>query len=186
MKKSTCALVLAAGFSVRYGSDKRFSGSEPLLLRTLKNIINSFDTIYLVHRNNDEKIIALLEDLPINLIKAPSDDICLGTSIGVGIEHLKNSQTKYESCAIFLADMPFIKEETIHELQSIQSNNLIVRPKFEKKPGHPVVFGSDFFDELIKIKGEEGASSVVKKNSKALNIISVKDSGVIEDIDYPK
>lgn len=186
MKKHTCALVLAAGFSKRYGSDKRFSGLEPLVLRTLKNVISSFDNIYLVHRNSDEKIITLLKDLPVTLIKAPSDDICLGTSISTGIKHIKKHQQIYESCAVFLADMPYIKKETIYKLKSIQSNNSIVRPTFAKKPGHPVIFGSDFFDELTEISGKEGANSVIKKHLAYLNILDVQDSGVIKDIDYPE
>jgi molybdenum cofactor cytidylyltransferase len=185
MTTNNCALVLAAGFSKRYGSDKRFSGSQPLILKTLKNIINSFDTIYLVHRNSDEKIIELLKDLPINLIQASSDNICLGTSISIGFEHIKKTKINYDSCAIFLADMPFIKEETIHKLQSLQKNDLIIRPKFEKKPGHPVFFGSDFFDELINIKGKEGASCIIKKNSNNLKMINVQDKGILQDIDYP-
>jgi len=186
MKKNTCALVLAAGFSKRYGSDKRFSGSEPLVIKTLKNIINNFENIYLVHRNEDEKLIELFKNLSINLIKAPNNCIGLGTSIAAGFEYILKSQTKYESCAIFLADMPYIKDETIKDLKQQQNNNLIVRPMFEKIVGHPVIFGSDFFKELKSISGEEGAGCVIKKNHKYLNIISTQDSGVIEDIDYPE
>lgn len=184
MKKNVCALVLAAGFSVRYGSDKRFSGSEPLILRSLKNIINSFDAIYLVHRDNDEELIALLKALPIDLIKAPSNNISLGTSISVGFEHINNTQIPYESCAVFLADMPFIKEETIHKLQSYQHSNNIVRPRFNKNSGHPVLFGNNFFDALTNIKGKDGASDIIKKNFNNLTTIEIDDSGVIEDIDY--
>jgi len=185
MKKNTCALVMAAGFSKRYGSDKRFSGDEPLILRTLKNILKCFDTVYLVHRTNDDKLISLLEHLPLNLLQAPSENICLGTSIAVGFEHIKKAQEKYSSCAVFLADMPFIKDETIIELKTKQDAKYIIRPRFDTSPGHPVFFGSDFFDELINIKEREGASYVIKKNHTYLRIVDVQDFGVIQDIDYP-
>lgn len=185
MKKHTCALVLAAGFSVRYGSDKRFSGNEPLILRTLRSISNNFDCIYLVHRDSDEKLITLLESFPLHLIKAPSNNICLGTSIAVGFEHIRTTQIAYESCAVFLADMPFIKYETITQLKSIQDSKHIIRPSFDNTPGHPVFFGRDFFEELINIKEEDGASSVIKKNHTCLKMIEVQDCGAIQDIDYP-
>jgi len=177
---------MAAGFSKRYGSDKRFSGDEPLILRTLKSILNNFDTVYLVHRTNDDKLITLLEDLPLNLIQAPREGICLGTSIAVGFEHIQNTNIKFESCAVFLADMPFIKDETISELKSKQDARYIIRPRFDNSPGHPVFFGSDFFEELINIKEQEGASSVIKENHTYLRIVEVQDCGVIQDIDYPK
>ncbi|NQY21701.1 MAG: nucleotidyltransferase family protein [Campylobacteraceae bacterium] len=186
MKKNICALVLAAGFSKRYGSDKRFSGEEALILKTLKNIIKTFDSIYLVHRNSDEKLLNLLKDLPLKLIKAPVEDICLGTSISVGIEYIKNTQIKYDACAIFLADMPFIKEETINKIKSLQKNNEIIRPSFNEKAGHPVVFSNSFFKELILIKKHEGANVIIKNNLKSLALIEVADSGVLEDIDYPE
>jgi len=186
MKKKICALVMAAGFSVRYGSDKRFSGKEALILRTLKNIINNFEYIYLVHRSSDVKLITLLESLPIVLIKAPSEDTCLGTSISIGFEHIANTNIKYESCAVFLADMPFIKSETIIELQSKQDLNYIIRPRYDKSSGHPVLFGNMFFGQLTEVQGQEGANSIIKKNLNCLKLIDVQDCGVIQDIDYPE
>ena len=186
MKKHTCALVLAAGFSKRFGSDKRFSGSQALILRSLKNIINNYDDIYLVHRNNDDKLKELLKDLPLILIKTTNNNISLGTSISSGIKYIINSDKKYETCAIFLADMPFIKNETIQELKLSQKKNLIIRVNFDNKPGHPVIFGSDFFEELADLQNQEGASSVIKKNILNIKNIKVNDKGVIEDIDYSK
>ena len=185
MKQNTCALVLAAGFSKRYGSDKRFSGQELLILRTLKNICKTFDSIYLVHRYEDKKLISLLENINIALIQAPSIDISLGTSISVGIRQIKKSAIMYESCAIFLADMPNIKKKTITALQNIQKKNLIVRAKYENIVGHPVFFGNNFFEELCKIKNQEGANQVIKENKLSYKILNVDDIGVIEDIDYP-
>ena len=186
MKKNICALVLAAGFSKRFGSDKRFSGEEPLILRTLKNIIKTFDSIYLVHRNSDEKILTLFKDLPITLIQAPLNDICLGTSISVGIEHIKNTKENYDACAIFLADMPFIKEETINKILSFEKNKGILRPSFKKKAGHPVVFSNEFFDQLLLLKEQEGANSIIKNNLESLCLLELEDQGVLEDIDYLK
>jgi len=185
MSKNICALVMAAGYSVRYGSDKRFSGDEPLILRTLKPILSSFDSIYLVHRDNDEKLITLLENLPIHFIKASSDDICLGTSIAVGFEHIKNSNAEFESCAVFLADMPYINEKTITTLKSHPGKNSIIRPKFGTSSGHPVIFGNKFFEQLTEVQGQEGANSIIKKNIDYLKIVEVQDFGVIQDIDYP-
>ena len=91
----------------------------------------------------------------------------------------------YESCAIFLADMPNIKKKTITALQNIQKKNLIVRAKYENIVGHPVFFGNNFFEELCKIKNQEGANQVIKENKLSYKILNVDDIGVIEDIDYP-
>jgi len=80
--------------------------------------------------------------------------------------------------------MPYIKNETIVKLQNQQAGNIIVRPKFDNSLGHPIFFGKNFFDELLNIKNQEGASSVIKRNHNCLRVFEVQDCGVVEDIDY--
>ena len=46
-------------------------------------------------------------------------------------------------------------------------------------------FGNKFFEELCKIKNQEGANQVIKENKLSYKILNVDDIGVIEDIDYP-
>jgi len=106
MKKNTCALVMAAGFSKRFGSDKRFSGEVPLILRTLHNIVNNFDSIYLVHRDCDEELILLLEGLPLKLVRAQGDAICLGSSIATGLNIYKRVKVTMNHVRFFLLICP--------------------------------------------------------------------------------
>lgn len=82
--------------------------------------------------------------------------------------------------------MPFIKEETINKILSFEKNKGILRPSFKKKAGHPVVFSNKFFDQLLLLKEQEGANSIIKNNLESLCLLELEDQGVLEDIDYLK
>ena len=48
MQPERVALLLAAGFSRRYGSDKRLAGSPPLILRTLATLLRGLERTTLI------------------------------------------------------------------------------------------------------------------------------------------
>ncbi|WOH38542.1 nucleotidyltransferase family protein [Thalassotalea fonticola] len=182
------ALVLAAGFSKRYGSDKRLSGDkQPLILQTLDLVCQNFNTVYLVHRHLDDTFLATIKHKSLSLIPAPKGDIGLGNSLAAGIKGILKNQTanKISSVSIFLADMPYINSDTIKMLlrESVSSN--IVRPMFQNQAGHPVCFGTEFLAQLSQLCGDLGAVKVIKANNDKLHLMKVDDSGTVADIDKP-
>ncbi|MEW6996419.1 NTP transferase domain-containing protein [Colwelliaceae bacterium BS250] len=189
------ALVLAAGFSHRYGSDKRFSGKDsPLILQTLTKVLCHFDTVYLVHRFDDDDLINLLAGYNVTLIAAPDNEIGLGISIAAGSKHIANINDKtndktakhpINSITIFLADMPFIGDDTIAKILKQADPDTIIRPLYNNKPGHPVCFGSSFIAALVELTGDNGAAAIIKANSNNIKYVEVSDIGIINDIDIP-
>ncbi len=186
------ALILAAGFSERYGSDKRIAGStKPLIVQTLETICGCYDVVYLVHRYEDAKILSLLAPLLIpsrvQYVKAAKTNIGLGTSLASGVKQIisEHGVANINSVAIFLADMPYITEPTINTLKSQAKTQQILRPSYHGKLGHPVIFGQDFIQSLTLLTADNGASGVIKENLQSLLKIPVKDPGILKDIDFP-
>jgi len=182
--KKNCALILAAGFSKRYGKDKRFSGSPPLIVQTISAIQLVYKDIFLVHRADDKAFLNLVKRFPLHCIPAPKEEISLGTSISnaiVSIEALKY----YDTCSIFLADMPYISQKSMETLISFSGTHKIIRPQYQELLGHPVIFGKHFFSDLKALKGRNGANSVIQKNLEALHLVQIQDAGTTIDIDYP-
>lgn len=179
-----CALILAAGYSKRFKSDKRLFGKTPLILITLRKILKIYQYIYVVHRYEDKEFINLLKDLPVYLIPASKNNISLGTSISIGIKHISSLKIDFTSCAIFLADMPFVKEKTILSIKQKGDKYTIVRPSYKKRLGHPVLFGRHFFPSLTTLENQAGAKSIIKMNKSNLILLDVFDEGVVKDIDY--
>jgi len=184
MKKS-CALVLAAGFSKRYGEDKRLSSSKPMVMQTLQKVCECFEDVYLVHRANDPDFLKCIEAYNVTCIAAPLTDISLGTSIATGINAIQKCG-EYSVCAVFLADMPYISTDTISNLLKISQEERIVRPQYKGKEGHPVLFGKNFFADLLTLEGKKGAYSVLETHGHVLDSVEVSDQGCVFDIDRPE
>lgn len=185
------ALILAAGYSRRYGSDKRFSGETlPLILQCLTSVLRHYSSVYVVHRFDDDDIISLLARYDVTLISAPNDDIGLGVSIATGSKyisehHYKITKQAIKTISIFLADMPFISDDSISKILKQADHNEIIRPIYNQQPGHPVCFGASFITALTKLTGDNGAVAIIKANHCKIKHIEVVDSGIIEDIDTP-
>ena len=55
----------------------------------------------------------------------------------------------------------------------------------DKRRGHPVGFGRNFFDQLSLLEGDVGAKSLLKAKAGQTLEVHVSDPGILEDIDEP-
>ena len=185
-------MVLAGGFSKRFGRDKRIEsvqGDEPMLLITIKHLARHFEEIIVVLRNNDQ----IIADLVVNRFRASriiihhaKDSIeGIGTSLGSTIPIV--TERKWESAFIFLGDMPYIKQETISKLKTKALTNPfnIIVPKFGTKTGHPVCFPNLFYKEIGSLSGDIGAKKIIDSNLKQVVFVKTNDRGVNLDVDTP-
>ena len=186
------ALVLAAGFSKRFGRDKRAESvheDEPMLLLTIKNLALHFEEIIVVLRGNDQ----IIADLVVNRFQASRIIIHhaknsiegIGTSLGSTIPIV--TERKWESAFIFLGDMPYIKQETISKLKTEALTNPfnIIVPKFGTKIGHPVCFPNRFYKEIGSLSGDVGAKKIIDSNLERVMFVETNDRGVNLDVDTP-
>lgn len=178
------ALLLAAGFSRRYGSDKRLAGSPPLILRTLATLRPCHDRLLVVLRQQDETLRRLLADSGAELTQVPLDG-GLGDSLAHGVRTLLASGRPVHSLTIALADMPHLSSTSLQALLAAQSGREIVRPLYLGQPGHPVSFPADLLPELARLSGEQGAQSVVTRHQARLRGLPLDDPGCVQDIDWP-
>ncbi len=187
-------LLLAAGFSRRFGSDKRLASlnGEPMLLASLRNLQTAIAGIsrvdlQVVVRAEDPAVASILADIdrryPESLLPAPAWPVGLGVSIAAGMKALLQRGCRPDAVAICLADMPFIEPQTFKRLMFASRPKNICVPVFGEQRGHPVVFGKQFFPELLKLRGSRGAEKILRAHPDAVREFSVDDPGVILDID---
>ena len=179
-------IILAAGFSRRFGEDdKLFAdlGGETLLSRTLSLYpADLFNERKLVIKPDDAAALELANAHGFEGVLNESAANGMGTSIAAGVRSLQAKT----GVMIALADMPFVKPITIKSLVSAfeaASGAAIIAPNYDNKIGHPKVFSSDFFDELIHLDDDEGGRSLVAHHQGCLTCIQVEDEGVIRDVD---
>ncbi|ALN20396.1 nucleotidyltransferase family protein [Ectopseudomonas mendocina] len=180
------ALMLAAGYSRRFGADKRratLADGRSLLAASLTLPCSMLEEVWLVLRP-DEAPTGM--DLPtgVRVVQNAASAQGMGHSLAAGAERLL-AESNADAVAIFLADMPSIHRDSLETLIAQSSANTIALPSYQGKRGHPVLFGRDFWPQLTMLSGDAGAKPVLQQNPNAVRIVELDDPGVLQDIDTP-
>ncbi|WP_256584443.1 NTP transferase domain-containing protein [Pseudomonas sp. SWI6] len=183
---ATCAaLVLAAGWATRFGSDKRVAAlpsGQTLLAETLRQALEHFDEVLVVVRPGDEpQRLGIGPDA--KLVYAAHAENGLSASLAAGIQALQASRA--QAVAIMLGDMPWVTAHTLRRLRAEASETHIVMPFHQDERGHPVLFGRAFWPALECVQGDQGGRQVILDNRHAWRRVDVEDSGVLRDVDTP-
>ena len=177
------ALVLAAGASRRFGSDKRrhIIDGQPLLKRTVEAAREARLSCRVCLRPGDGDI-PLLLDLPdIGFIECGSASQGMGATLAEGIGYCGD----WDGVLIVLGDMGWVRPATLEMLASKLTPHTIVQPTFRTRPGHPVGFGREFFPELERLSGDRGGRDILVRNRSAWIELPVEDPGILQDLDLP-
>ena len=179
-------ILLASGFSRRFGSPKllhSLPSGKTIIHTTINALQTSGCNFVVVIRENDAALADHIESLGVETLKVANAHEGLSSVIAEVTSRLRLNQNSW--LGICLGDMPFITPETFVDLTCHISPTIIVRPRYNGTLGHPVLFGSEYFDALKQLKGDDGAKSIIKMSPSALHAIDVDDPMVLHDIDHP-
>ncbi|MEN8640096.1 nucleotidyltransferase family protein [Pseudomonas sichuanensis] len=179
------ALVLAAGQGSRFGADKRravLGDGRSLLQHSVERALAVFDEVRVVLRDG-ESADALGLPGACCIVPSPDAGLGMGHSLAAGAASLSDCDAR--AVAIVLGDMPWILPQTYRRLVEAADPAAIVVPCCQGQNGHPVLFGRDYWPELAKLCGDEGARSVLQRHRDRVRVLDVDDSGVLRDVDTP-
>lgn len=187
------AVLLAAGFSRRFGSDKRrhrLPDGTPLLTASVHLYASVFPGLIVVLRPEDGALATQLRpDIPgtgPGVVLCPEAWRGMGHSLACGARAASAAGWRYVFVA--LADMAWVDPATLRRLVSVMEagdDATIVQPCHDGVPGHPVGFGAGYFSELQALTGDAGARAVLRNAGDRLRRVEVDDPGVLEDLDSP-
>jgi molybdenum cofactor cytidylyltransferase len=179
-------LLLAAGSSTRFGKQKlltSISDGQPLVVASSKSLQETVDAISAVVNPEESIIVNLLVKEQITVISCPNSKLGIGYSISCGVAETNDAQ----DWVIALADMPFIKSNTIQAVvDALRKGALIAVPFYGGRRGHPVGFSRKLYSELVQLKGDVGARGLLKKYESQVVEIECEDPGIHIDIDTPE
>ena len=157
MPCTVTALVLAAGHSRRFGSDKRqhlLSSGQTLLQASLQLPCVQLGEVWLALRDDDPAPVGLADN--VRILQSSSSRLGLGHSIATSVAQISTASNA-QGLLVMLGDMPFIQPATLAALLAKADRRLIIRPTYQGKPGHPVLFGREWWPQLCTLTGDEGA-----------------------------
>lgn len=169
------AIVLAAGKASRFGGDKLaapFKG-EPLLAHAIRAARAApVDRVILVCPPAFDT--SLWPDIEPVRLASPG----ISASLKAGIAAAAGTDGAF----IFLGDMPLVPHHIATELAASLGGNFAAIPRWQGKPGHPVLLSSRGFAQIAKLTGDEGAGKLLRA-SKDVAFVETADEGVLLDID---
>lgn len=182
MSGRVAALVLAAGFSNRFGSIKlcaRLDNGKTVFEQTLQRVQQAVDDVVVVTRPElAEALIDYCDSLQI----FDQAEKGMGATLAYGISLLEDR----DACLICLADMPFISADSYRRLAAAQCPDAIILPSHQGRQGNPVGFGRRFFNELQALSGDSGGRVVIQGHPEAVQTLELDDAAIAYDIDTPE
>jgi molybdenum cofactor cytidylyltransferase len=112
--------------------------------------------------------------------------ICENAADGMGasLACAARAAGRADGYLVALADMPFVRPASIAAVRdALAAGAPLAAPYFRTRRGHPVGISGAFYEDLLALKGDEGARQILDKHETTK--IPVGDPGVIRDIDTP-
>lgn len=179
-------LLLAAGSATRFGSDKlrhALPHGVSIAVQAARHLRSELPVVYAVVRPGQEKLRENLEAEGCEVVTCENAAEGMGASLACAARAAGPAQ----GYLVALGDMPFIRRSSVAAVRdALVGGAPLAAPYFRARRGHPVGIGARFFDELLSLRGDEGAKALLKQNESILVKVPVGDPGVIRDIDRPE
>ena len=185
MAASICGILLAAGASKRFGSEKLLhplAGQTPVAVAALANLRTAVPQVIAVVRPGAPLLQNRLREAGATVILCANADEGMGASLAAAV----SASGDVAGWIIALADMPYIRPETISKIaRTLAAGAAIVAPAYHGERGHPVGLSARFRGQLEALRGDEGARALLRNSTGLVTLIEVDDPGVCRDIDTP-
>lgn len=108
------------------------------------------------------------------------------SSIQIAIGSLPYEAT--EGLLIFPVDHPLISTALVNSLIDgfDRTGKRIILPIYQGRRGHPVLFASSLYDELLKAPADVGARAVVRAHADDILEVATEEEGVVLNLNDPE
>lgn len=191
MKIMIGAIILAAGNSSRFGSNKLLYPLNGKLMYhyVLENLyrllqekqldylilVTQYDRIEQEIQSNYPEVMVVRNDVP---------NPGISHSIFLGLETLKQNLPEAEACLFAVSDQPYLTYDSVAGLLRTWKNTEkgIAACAHEDVIGNPVVFSKKYFDELKNLSGDKGGKRILMNHMEDAILYPVP-ARELEDID---
>ena len=189
------AIVLAAGRSRRFGSEKLLHPvtlgglTLPLAAHSLLPWLEVFEQTTVVVKAGAETFCSTITSaLGTDKASAVHWQVCEDAAQGMAASLACGVRANREASGwmIGLADMPAIPLAAISGVHNALLNGAALSATMcDGRRGHPAGFAFHYYEELLALRGDAGARKLLERDSSNLVPIRIADNGIFTDIDIP-
>ena len=161
-------------------------------VRFIEKIVTSLQAtrvgqIIAVLGHNAEEMRQKISDLPVSIVINSNYKQGQLSSLVAAIRSIQSSKNSVDGMLVHLVDHPYINAQLVDVMieRFYETKKLIVVPRYRGRRGHPVIFSSALFAELLAAPVDQGAKAVVHAHRDETLEIDTGDQGVTIDIDTP-
>jgi molybdenum cofactor cytidylyltransferase len=156
------------------------AGGDAVAVRSARVLLSELEDVVAVVRPGADDLAQQLAKLGCQVV------VCGNAADGMAASLVCGLQRRPDSAGwlIALADMPFLRPASIAAVcRALQDGASIVAPIYQGRRGHPVAFAHRYLPQLLALRGDQGARSLLQNNP--VTEVEVGDPGIHRDIDLP-
>ena len=186
---NTGIIILAAGESSRFGNIKQLLPFQGKTL--LQHVIDEAtkagaQPIVVIIGANATKIAASIADSKVNILVNENWQEGMASGIVVGVHNIVSLDEGIKKIIVAVCDQPFVTSALLEQLDQMQSKSRkpIVACAYADTIGTPVLFTTKYFNQLLSLKGDEGAKKILKNHKEDVATVDFPKGDI--DIDTQK
>lgn len=186
MKSASVSIILlAAGGSKRLGRPKQLLkfGSTSLIRKLADEALASRAGDVIVVVGAEAQLMSTeLKDLDLTIVENRNWESGLSSSIKTGLNAVS---IESDGALLMLCDQPYVGRYLLDQIvERFQSKKTaVVACEYGQTVGIPALFPRDLFPELMRLRGDVGAKSLILKHKERLEKVSFPKGTI--DIDTP-
>jgi CTP:molybdopterin cytidylyltransferase MocA len=187
MTSRSVAVVPAAGFAERFGSDKLLVkvGERPMIEATVRSLLEGgVKRIVVVVPPDSDALRAALTGMGMDSVEVTTNrarERGMFSSIQAGVREAHG-----DPILVLPGDQPWVEPATVAALLArYEQEPAIVSPRFNGKRGHPVVIPSRYRAEILGAADGVTLHDILKAHAGERVDMDVYDRGVVRDVDVP-
>ncbi len=196
---SLCGVILAAGDSLRMGTDKALLPWPPaaqgqgtagtFLSAAIESLSRPTDLVIVVAGKNASSIAPTVYAAGASLVVNPAPERGQFSSLQVGLQEVLNRGR--DAAMVTLVDRPPVGSATVQTLceafaVAVARWKWAVIPQYAGTHGHPIVLGREMIEAFLKAPATAIARDIEHQNAEHIEYVEVDDRLVTANINTPE
>ena len=186
---NTGIIILAAGSSSRFGGIKQLLqfNNKTLIEHVIDEATNAeLNPVVVVTGAYANEVSKKIDNKKITIVFNEHWETGMASGIVAGLQKALIVNNAIENIIIAVCDQPYISSLLFQQLsdKNGESGKSIVASSYAGTFGTPALFSKKYFNELLNLKGDEGAKSLIRKYNSETTSVLFKKGNI--DVDTQK